>query len=287
MKDLFSQEQLAEWFSLLSGRLMTDGLAILLLLVFLKIGLWIFKSAITRLAATRKKVLKKTSPESEAAISKRMDTLFGIVHQSGRVAIYTVFFLTILTHVGVEIGPILASVGVVGLALGFGSQELVRDMVSGLFNLVENNIRIGDVMTINGTSGVVEKVELRTTVLRDYTGTVHVFQNGKIRSLSNMTKDWSAASFNVEVSYKENVVKVIEVMIQVSKELQENSEFGPDIQEPIEVAGLDNYGQSALVIKARIKTKPGQQWTVGREFRKNLKEAFDKEGIEIRGEKDE
>ena len=214
-------------------------------------------------------------------VEQRVETLYGIVIQTGKMAIYIIFILTLLTQIGIDIAPILASVGIVGLALGFGSQELVRDVVSGFFNLFENNIRVGDVVTVNGTSGAVEKVELRTTVLRDFSGVVHVFQNGKIDTLANLTKDWSAMVFNIGVAYKENLDKVMEVMRSVGEELQHDDEFKDKILEPLEIFGLNEFGDSALVVLARFKTEPLQQWTVGRMFRKRLKEAFDQEGIEI------
>ncbi|HYX07835.1 MAG TPA: mechanosensitive ion channel family protein, partial [Bacteroidales bacterium] len=171
--------------------------------------------------------------------------------------------------------------GILGLAVGFGAQELVRDFISGFFILLENQIRAGDVAIINGTGGLVEKIELRTTSLRDFSGTVHVFQNGKINSLSNMTKEWSAIVFDMGVAYKEDVDHVMKVMKEVGDEMKSSEEYGPNILEPIEIFGVDQFADSAVVIKARLKTKPIQQWTIGREYRRRLKIAFDREGIEI------
>jgi small-conductance mechanosensitive channel len=181
----------------------------------------------------------------------------------------------------VNIAPILASAGILGLAVGFGAQELVRDFISGFFILLENQIRAGDIAIIDGTGGLVEKIELRTINLRDFSGTVHVFQNGKISNLANMTKEWSAMVFDIGVAYKENTQQVMDLMKQVGDEMQNNPEFKDDIIEPIEVFGLDQFGDSALIIKARIKTKPIQQWRIGRAYRKRLKEVFDKHNIEI------
>ncbi len=212
---------------------------------------------------------------------KRINTLVGIIEGASKIVLFTVFVIMFLSKVNIDIAPILASAGILGLAIGFGAQELVRDYISGFFMLLENQLRAGDVAIINGIGGLVEKIELRTITLRDFSATVHIFQNGKINTLSNMTKDWSAMVFDIGVAYKENVDKVMEIMKQVGEEMQNDEEFGPNIIEPIEVFGLDKFGDSALVIKARLKTKPIMQWTVGREYRRRLKMAFDKHNIEI------
>lgn len=212
---------------------------------------------------------------------KRITTLIGIVHSVVKIVLWVVFVMILLKKFSIDIGPILASAGILGLAIGFGAQELVRDFISGFFILLENQIRLGDVAIINGTGGLVEKIELRTITLRDFSGVIHIFQNGKISSLSNMTKGWSATVFDIGVAYKEDVQKVMDVMKKVGDEMQNDENFAANFLEPIEIFGLDQFGDSALVIKARIKTKPIQQWVVGREYRKRLKVAFDKEGIEI------
>lgn len=223
----------------------------------------------------------KNKKVDTAEAEKRINTLSGIVKGIFKVFLFSLLFIMLLGKFGVDIGPILASAGIIGLAVGFGAQELVRDFISGFFILLENQVRRGDVAIINGTGGLVEKIELRTITLRDFAGTVHIFQNGKINTMSNMTKDWSAVVFDIGVAYKENVQVVSNIMKKVGLELQNDPEFTDKILEPIEVFGLDEFGDSALVIKARIKTKPIQQWTVGREYRKRLKEAFDEHNIEI------
>jgi small conductance mechanosensitive channel len=186
-----------------------------------------------------------------------------------------------LKKINIEIGPVLAGAGIVGLAVGFGAQELVRDFITGFFILLENQIRTGDVAIINGTGGVVEKIELRTITLRDLSGVVHIFQNGKINAVSNMTKGWSAMVFDIGVAYKEDLNKVMKIMKEVADEMQKDPEFSSRILEPMEIFGLDEFGDSALVVKGRIKTRPIEQWSVGREYRKRLKEAFDENHIEI------
>lgn len=184
----------------------------------------------------------------------------------------------ILNKFGVNVGPLLASVGFVGLALGFGAQELGRDVISGFFILLEDQIRNGVVAIINGTGGLVEKIDLRTITLRDFSGVVHTFQNGKIDTLANMTKEWSAMVMDIGIAYKENV---IQIMKKVSQDIENDDEYRKLIIEEIEILGVDSFGASAINIKVRIKTQPISQWYVGREYRKRIKEAFDEHNIEI------
>lgn len=212
---------------------------------------------------------------------KRLETLVGIVRKAGVVAIWALVSMLVLLQLGVNVAPLIASAGIIGLAIGFGSQELVRDMITGFFILLENHIRKGDVAIINGTGGLVENIGLRTVVLRDLSGTVHVFQNGKIDSLANMTKEWSAMVFDVGVAYKEDVDRVMNVMREVANELARDSAFADKILEPIEIFGVDSFDDSAVVVKARLKTVPIEQWNVGREYRRRLKQSFDERGIEI------
>jgi moderate conductance mechanosensitive channel len=212
---------------------------------------------------------------------KRAETLLGIVQKAGRIAIGVFVGMLVLMQVGVNIAPLIAGAGILGLAVGFGAQELVRDIITGFFILMENHMRVGDVAVINGTGGLVESIGLRTIVLRDVAGVVHIFQNGKIGTLSNMTKEWSAMVFDVGVAYKEDTDKVVEVMRDVAEALRKDEAFGQKILEPAEIFGVDSFADSAVVIKARIKTQPIEQWAVGREYRRRLKKAFDAEGIEI------
>jgi small conductance mechanosensitive channel len=223
---------------------------------------------------------RKDKIDSEEA-EKRISTLTSIIHGVIKIILWVVFLMIVLQKFGINIAPILAGAGIVGLAVGFGAQELVRDFITGFFMILENHIRRGDVAIINGTGGLVEKIEFRTITLRDFSGTVHVFQNGKITTISNMTKDWSAMVFDIGVAYKENLEKVMDLMKQVGDQLKEDNEFSDKIIEPIEIFGVDAFGDSAITIKARLKTRPIQQWTVGREYRKRLKETFDEHNIEI------
>lgn len=212
---------------------------------------------------------------------KRINTLSGIIYGIGRVFLWTIFILILLGKFNINIAPILASAGIVGLAVGFGAQELVRDFISGFFILLEDQIRTGDVAIINGTTGTVEKIEMRTTTLRDASGVVHIFQNGKINTLSNMTKGWSAIVVEIGVAYKEDTDQVTEVMKQVGEEMQNDPEVGPKMLSPVDVWGVDQFGDSAVVLKVKLTTKSGLQWSVSREYRRRIKKAFDARNIEI------
>lgn len=229
----------------------------------------------------QKHLIKINERKGDAESKKRIVTLSELLRTTLNIIVYVFFTLAFLDQFNVKIAPLLAGVGFAGLAVGFGAQELVRDLISGFFMILEDQIRVGDVVTINGTSGGVEEIEIRTVTLRDFTGTVHVFQNGKINSLSNMTKGWSAVAFDIGVAYKEDPDEVMAVMDEVGAQMQQDDIHGPNILGPIEISGLDRFGQSEIVIKARLRTIPGTQWAIGREYRKRLKNAFDERGIEI------
>jgi moderate conductance mechanosensitive channel len=211
----------------------------------------------------------------------RIRTLMSVLWTIVAGLVWFTAVLTILGQVGVNVTPILASAGVVGLAVGFGAQNLVKDFVSGFFLILENQIRVGDVAIINGTGGLVEAITFRTIVLRDQAAVVHVFPNGSINTLSNMTKDWSAYVIDIGVAYKEDTDRVIGVMRRVAGELQAEPQYGSVMLEPIEIIGVDGFSDSAVIIKARLKTLPIKQWMVGREYRRRLKKAFDDEKIEF------
>jgi len=250
---------------------------ILIVLLYL-IARWFVRLAIGKIQL---RLQAKYEKEDNLEKGKRIKTLIGIVKGMVHITITTIFILEILGELGIDIAPLLAGAGIIGLALGFGAQELVKDVISGFFMLLENQLRVGDIVIVNDTGGVVEEIELRTIRLRDLSGVVHIFQNGKINSLSNMTKGWSAAVFDIGVAYKEDADHVIGLMKKVAEDMRGTDEYMDLILEPMEVFGLDNFGDSAIVIKARFKTIPGKQWMVGREYRKLLKNAFDKAGVEI------
>jgi small conductance mechanosensitive channel len=261
--------------------IITELPGILILIVATLIVLKVYKTFVRKL----RNIIIKRSGKKEGTqtqeTEKRVETLMNILRSVGKVLIWAIFIMILLKKFGVDIGPILAGAGILGLAVGFGAQELVRDIISGFFMLLENQIRTGDVAIINGTGGLVEKIELRTTTLRDFSGTTHIFQNGKISTISNMTMEWSAMTFDIGVAYKEDTDEVVRIMKEVGEELQNDPDFKDHIIEPLEVFGVDKFADSAVIIKARVKTKPIMQWTVGREYRRRLKKAFDEKGIEI------
>ncbi|MDY0351853.1 MAG: mechanosensitive ion channel family protein [Desulfobulbaceae bacterium] len=256
------------------------GLRVTLVLIIAWVAVKILHKLTGRLERhLLKKSVEEGEPPSES--QKRIETIVRLVKQAALLALWLTIVLIILREFGIEIGPIIASAGIVGLAVGFGAQNLVRDFISGFFIILENQLRVGDVAVVNGTGGLVEKINFRTIVLRDLGGTVHIFPNGTINTLSNLTNEWSAYIFDIRVAYKENTDKVIEVMAEVGRSMLEDKEFGNFMLEPPEIFGVDKFDDSAVIIKGRIKTKPIRQWTVGREFLRRVKQAFDAHDIEI------
>ncbi len=212
---------------------------------------------------------------------KRAKTITGLLNTTVTVVIYTAAVLMVVTELGVAIGPLLAGAGIAGLAIGFGAQSLVKDVITGFFILLEDQIRMGDVVEIAGKSGLVEAVNLRTTRLRDVEGKVYIIPNGVIDVVSNFTKDWSRALVEIGVAYKEDVDHVISVLEEVGESLRADPAWKDFILEPMTVQGLDSFGDSSVNIRMFFKTVPLKQWDVGREFNRRVKKAFDEKGIEI------
>ncbi|MDA3925411.1 MAG: mechanosensitive ion channel family protein [Kiritimatiellae bacterium] len=260
--------------------LLTTSSRVLIILALTWLGLSIIKKSLVKLEGRLLKTSRESGePPSES--SKRIETLIRLIRQAIRIAILLTVILIILKEFGVDIRPILASAGILGLAIGFGAQNLVRDCISGFFFILENQVRVGDVAVVNGTGGLVESINFRTIVLRDLSGVVHIFPNGTVTTLSNMTNDWSAYVFEIGVAYKENTDQVIEIMKAVGTELKKDPANGDLMLDEPEIFGVDKFDNSAVIIKGRIKTKPIRQWQVGREYLRRIKLAFDKAGIEI------
>ena len=255
-------------------------LRIVLLVVLAYVVTKLLRVALHRLENFLVYATEKTETVSDAA-GKRIRTLTGVLWTIGCGLLWFVVALVAFSQIGFNIGPILAGAGVAGLAVGFGAQSLVKDLVSGFFLILENQIRVGDVAVINGTGGLVESITFRTVVLRDNAAVVHVFPNGSINTLSNMTKDWSAYVIDLGVAYKEDTDRVVEILRRVGEEMRGEPKYGGVMLEPIEVLGVDAFADSAVMIKARLKTLPLQQWNVGREYRRRLKKALDAERVEI------
>lgn len=218
-----------------------------------------------------------------AATRSRVSTLTGVLRALALVVLWSVVTMICLSQLGLDVRPILAGAGIVGLAVGFGAQYLVRDVIAGFFLVLEDQVRVGDVAVVNGTGGLVETLTFRTIGLRDLAGTVHIFPNGGVTTLANMTRGWSGYVVDVEVPFREDPDRVIAVMRRVGDELRADPAHAPLILEPIEIFGVDAFKEASLVIKARLKTAPIQQWAVGREYRRRLVQAFAAEGIESPG----
>jgi small conductance mechanosensitive channel len=254
---------------------LTSGLRILFIGGGLAVTLWALRAATRRLQT----IFEGVAPSPEQA--KRARTLTSVVHHVAVVAVSCVAVMMGVAEIGVDLKPVLAAAGVGGLAIGFGAQSVVKDVISGFFLLLENQVRVGDVVSIGGTGGFVEAISLRTMVLRDLAGNVHVIPHGSVDRVTNMTKDYSRYVFDVGVAYREDPDEVMKVLREVGEELRGDPEYAADILEPLEILGVDSLADSAVVIKCRIMTRPIQQWRVGREMNRRIKKAFDKHGIEI------
>lgn len=214
-------------------------------------------------------------------VQKRTKTLGEVMRRTTSVVIVVVAFLVVLSELGVNIAPLLAGAGVAGIAVGFGAQTLIRDFLAGVFILLEDQFRVGDVVEVAGVSGVVEGINLRRTVLRDLQFTVHTVPNSEIRVASNLTKERSRAVLDIQVAYKEDLDRVIAVLNRVGKEMYEDPAFRPLMNEPLQALRVEGFLDSGISIKVMGETKPIQQWTVMGEFRRRVKRVFDEEGIEM------
>jgi len=225
--------------------------------------------------------MARRTGESEQEHKKRADTLSRVLVNAGQVIVILIATFTLLAELEINITPILAGAGVVGIAIGFGAQSLIKDLIAGLFIILENQYHVGDVVRISDVSGLVEDINLRRTILRDLDGIAHVVPNGEIRVASNLTKEWSRVNFNVSVAYGEDLDHVTSVINKVGKELANDPVWAPLILTPPQALRVDNLGDSGIEIKILGDTKPIRQWDVMGELRRRLKKAFDEEGIEI------
>jgi small conductance mechanosensitive channel len=213
--------------------------------------------------------------------AKRARTLGAVISKGATAIIVGMAGLMILRELHVDIAPVLTGAGIVGLAIGFGAQSLVKDIIGGFFLILEDQVRVGDVVTVNGVGGLVEELNLRTIVLRDQEGAVHVFPNGSITALTNRSKDYSYYVIDLAVSYQQDPDRMMDLLRKMGAELQADSTYGPFILEPVEVLGVDAFGDWGMTIKARIKTVPLKQWDVGRELRRRITKTLDELGIEM------
>lgn len=226
-------------------------------------------------------IRKGVRDTTKEATGKRQNTLIGVFVGALKVIVWLVAIMMILPELGINVGPILAGAGILGVALGFGAQYMIRDFLAGLFIIIENQYREGDVVCLDGTCGLVEDINLRKTILRDLDGIVHHVPNGEIKKASNLSKQFARVNLNIGISYKENLDKVIGVINKVGKELAEDPQWKDLILKPPQFLRVDDFGESAIIIKILGETKPLKQWDVTGELRKRIKTTFDKEGIEI------
>lgn len=218
---------------------------------------------------------------SEEAEKKREDTLIRIFSTSLSILIWMIAFLMILQEIGFATGPLLAATGIIGLAFSFGGQYLIRDLISGFFIILENQYRLGDVVCFDGTCGLVEDISLRMTTLRDLDGIVHHIPHGEVRKVSNLSKHFARVNLNIGISYSSNLEQVISVINKTGEELANDPAWREFILKSPQFLRVDDFGDSAIIIKILGETKPLKQWDVSGELRKRLKIAFDREGIEI------
>jgi len=231
-----------------------------------------------------KSIRKMVIPQyflSKEAEKKREDTLIKIFSVSTSVLIWMIALLMLLQEIGIAIGPLLAAAGIAGLAFGFGGQYLIRDLISGLFIILENQYRLGDIVCFDKACGVVEDISLRMTTLRDLDGTVHHIPHGEIKTVSNLSKTFARVNLNIGVAYNTNIEHVISVVNNIGQELAEDAAWKDHIIKPPQFLRIDDFADSAIMIKILGETKPLKQWDVAGELRKRLIIAFNKEGIEI------
>ena len=267
----------SEWSERFNGAALTaTGLRVLGALFVSVLAYYALKTILRRIELSL-----GTAPGMVTPQEQRTRTLLSLLRSVGLVLIGIMTVFMVLGAVGVQLGPLLAGAGVVGLAVSFGAQSLVKDVISGLFMLFENQFGVGDVIRIEGVSGAVEKMTLRVVVLRDVHGVVHIVPNGQITKVSNLTRSWARVVLEVGVAYREDPDRVMEVLRGVGRELYEDPAWKPLLLEAVEVPGIETFGESAVNIRVMVKTLPLKQWDVARELRRRIKLRFDREGIEI------
>lgn len=223
----------------------------------------------------------QTGGANEVELQKRVNTMTRITARAFSTLIWTVAILMVLREMHFDVEPLIAGAGVAGIAIGFGAQSLIKDVLSGMFMLVENQLRINDVAVINGTGGLVEEINLRTTVLRGENGAAHVFPNGSITQLSNLTRDFSYAVFNVTVQYSQDLDRVMRTIGEIAAELRGEKPWSQIVLDPIEMLGVDALADAGPVIKFRLRTAPMKQWSVAREMNLRIKRRFEEVGIAL------
>ncbi|MCP4357317.1 MAG: mechanosensitive ion channel family protein [Chloroflexi bacterium] len=257
--------------------LQKSGVTILLILVGAVIAYFIWEWVI-RLIVRRIQALDDIDGSE---MDKRTETIGNVLHSAGIVVVLATAILMILPELGINITPILASVGIVGLAAGLGAQTLVKDMISGMFILIENQYTVGDVVEINGVTGPVEGITLRVTMVRDLTGTLHTIPMGEIRKVANKTRDWSRAVVDVSITYDEEVDTAVRVLEGITAVLQTEPQFQDQLLEEAVVTGIEGLDDWAVRLRVMVKTVPGVQWNVQRWLRRQIRDEFAQQKIEL------
>lgn len=264
------------WLTTQTGRSVVGRFVTITMIVLIALMAWeVVRAVIERFLMAQEKDGNKIER------SQRVRTLLPLIRNVFMVVLIVLVSLTVLSELGINIGPLLAGAGVAGLAIGFGAQTLVKDVITGLFILLEDSISVGDVVDVASHTGVVEGLTIRTIRLRDIHGTVHTVPFSEVNSVKNLTKEFSFAVMEIGVAYREDMDHVFDVITRTGVELREDPKFAEVILEDLQIQGLDRFDDSAIVIRARVKTKPLQQWAVRRAFNKLLKQNFDAERIEI------
>ena len=258
--------------------IVTGAVQVLIIVAVTWILLWLVKKAVRKLINAR---IPRIREESEEQLSSRAETLASVVNRVISFITWFIAFMMILTVFGINVAPIIAAIGLAGLAVGFAAQNIIRDYFHGFFIIMEDWFRVGEVATCSGQTGVVESMGLRLTVLRDLNGTMHVIPNSKIDQTSNMAREWARINLDISVGYNENLDRVFQVVNDVCTKFKEDSEWSEHMLTTPEVVRVNNLGDSGIEIKVMGDTKPMQQWALMGELRKRIKERFDEEGIEI------
>ncbi len=275
MRDFFADIDWDRW----AETAWTSGARILVIVVIIYIALRILERIVNPAVCAAVTAQMEDQPEVE--IDKRVDTLSNVIYRTAWVVAMLIGLLTILPEFGINTNALIASAGLIGIAVGFGAQSLVKDIISGIFILLENQFSEGDVINIAGVGGVVEDVNLRRTRLRDLSGVVHSIPNGEITVASNLTRSWSRVNLIIGVSYGDDVDHVFEVINRIGQEMAQDPQWKDDIIEAPKALGVEDFGDSSVDIRILGDTQPIRQWDVMRELRRRLKRAFDAEGIEI------
>jgi small conductance mechanosensitive channel len=242
---------------------------------------WLVRRVLRSIIGRIETIKDDVDPNTTTELGKRAHTIGRILRQASSVLLWSITVMLVLGEFGVDLKPILAGAGILGLAVGFGAQTLVKDVITGFFILLENQIRVGDTVTAAGSTGVVESVNLRTTVLRDQDGTTHIIPNSAITVVANATRDWSRALLDVAVAHNQDIDRCETVLREVGASMENDPVYGKKLMGPFEYAGVVKFDQAAVILRIVVKTQAQEGSAVLRELRRRVKNAFDKAGIEL------